>query len=167
MYKSIHEVVKSNRKQWEDPRNGATLPSVLSVFAQGERDSIESRIVFDGSALDEDECKKLSGYVVTIVNSCHAGYVEENPIGDLGGLPGFFISHGSKLVVAPVAHKAPETAAAFDCHITAWLCDRRKSFRTAYLAAVLERPDMAFYSLYGVPWEVDEANEQASQSGGF
>lgn len=96
------------------------------------------------------------GYALTIIHSCHTGYIENNPLGDLGGLPGFFLSHGSRLVMAPVAHIHHKTAEICDCYLTAWNRSRNMDFREMYLNAIWERADVSYYSVYGDYHAIEE-----------
>lgn len=147
-FKKAADVLKSNRVGIEDV-------SLLTVLKHGKRNNVISKIIQGGIELTDEEHRALSGHAVSLLHSCHTGYIADNPIGDFGALPGFFISHGSELVIAPVAAVSVDAARRFDGHITAWLRDTKKEFIASYLTAILEAKEFSLYSVYGDPHKID------------
>lgn len=159
--------LKCHRDGWGTRVFEGVFNSLLTVLMHGRRrDNIFSRILDGNEPLTDDEHRDLSGYAVSLLHSCHAGYASDNPLGDIGGLPGFFMSHGSALIIAPVTAIAVDTVKVFDGHVTAWLRDPKKTFVEMYLTAIEERREISLYSVYGDHWKIDHLKRSRTMSNG-
>ena len=155
VYALIEDDILKNRKSMDNKVFPSHLQSVLTIFAQGDKNGTLAKLFVDNQSLSKSELDDLSGYDLTIFHSCHSGYINDSPIGSLGGLPGFFLSHDSKMVIAPVGLVKPQTAIVFDGYITTWLKTKDKTFYDMYIQAIQENTDICFYTVFGSSRDID------------
>lgn len=161
VYHKIKDSIKENRVSWSDSDYPALINSVATVFTQGSRGYKGAQILFENKEVSTTELiDELSGYALTIFHSCHAGYIEESNYGDLGGIPGLLINHGSSMVVASSGFVTPEQAEIFDNYFTYWLKEKKLSFHEMFLNAVYENPHLSFYNIFGCSQSLDRLKKQ-------
>ena len=87
-----------------------------------------------------------------VVHSCHSGHVSHSFPSDLGGLPGFALSIGCRVALAPVT-EVPRSAA-LRLHREIVAEQNAPEIGLRYLAAIKLDPAVALYNLYGFANEV-------------
>lgn len=82
-----------------------------------------------------------------VLHSCRSGHESTEPLGDIGGLPGLLLSIGHPFVLAPVVPIETRVAKV----LQDFLMDHHGTFLDAYRAAVCHLPEVAYYTIYGLP----------------
>jgi hypothetical protein len=100
--KTCIEFGSALKAQIESSGPRSSVLSRLSVVQHARRDRGGIAVLLRGNEKmsGEEMANRFSGYPLVLLHACVASTATGNVLGDLGGLPGFFLSHGVDYLVA-------------------------------------------------------------------
>jgi hypothetical protein len=90
----------------------------------------------------------LTGWPVVAAHTCYGGYMLDNTVGDIGGLPGFLLSHGSDVVFAAPLKVTDREISELESYLCASARGDYYAIEEAYRNAVRADERAALYSLF-------------------